>query len=77
MTDFIRIKAENGQEVSVPAAYEAAFGVKPLGKPATDRHGRPLPTKSPLRLGRNAENSPAEAKAEAQARKGTVSKENK
>jgi len=74
MSDFIRIKAENGSEVSVPAHYEAAFGVKPLDKPATDRFGRPLPTKLRSDLGRSAE-SPAEAPAEAPARKGSVSKE--
>lgn len=76
MTDFVRIKAENGQEISVPASYVDAFGVTPLKKDATDRFGRPLPIKSPA-FGRSAESTSAEAPAEAPARKGSVSKENK
>ena len=45
MTEFIRVRADNGSEISVPATYEQAFEMKPLNKPATDRFGRPLPTK--------------------------------
>ena len=74
MTEFIRVKYDNGDEGSVPAAYEQAFGFKPLDKPAVDRFGRPLPTKQRASLARSADS--AEAPAEAPSRKsGTTSKE--
>lgn len=72
MPGFIRAVL-NGVETSVPAAYEQAFDVKPLDKPAVDRFGRPLPDKPRATRARAADS--AEAPAEAPARKGTTSKE--
>lgn len=71
MPGFIRVKTTGGGEASVPAAYEAAFGLKPLSKPAVDRFGRPLPPKPRANLAQES----AEAPAEAPARKGNTSKE--
>lgn len=71
MSGFIRVKDTAGGEVTVPAAYESAFGLKPLNKPAVDRFGRPLPPKPRANLSRES----AEAPAEAPARKGNTSKE--
>lgn len=73
MTEFIRVRADNGSEISVPAHYEQAFDMKPLSKDAVDRFGRPLPTKQRVNARQSADS--AEAPAEAPARKGTTSKE--
>ena len=45
MPEFVRVRAENGAEVSIPASLAEAAGVKPLPKPATGNDGLPLPTK--------------------------------
>ena len=74
MSEFIRVRAADGGEASVPAAYEQAFDMKPLAKPAVDRFGRPLPPKPRANLSRAAET--AEAPAEAQPRKATSKEKN-
>ena len=45
MPEFVRVRAENGAEISIPASLAEAAGVKPLPKPATGNDGRILPTK--------------------------------
>jgi len=45
MPDFVRVRAENGAEISIPASLAEAAGVKPLTKPAVGNDGRPLTTK--------------------------------
>ena len=44
MSEFVRVKVENGAEVSVSASFAESRGLKPLDKPAADR-GRALPAK--------------------------------
>ena len=45
MTEFVRVRLENGSEASIPARAAEAAGLKPLKKPALGRDGRPLSTK--------------------------------
>lgn len=79
MPKKVRIKAENGDEITVGEAFAESVGATPLSKPAVDRTGRPLPRKPALRL-RRAEAETPEAGSTAtptlKARKASVSKEN-
>lgn len=50
MTDWVRVKLENGAEKSVSAGFAASHNLKPLSKPAADGVGRPLRTKYPVQL---------------------------
>lgn len=45
MSEFVRVRAENGEEVSVPAAVAEGAGLKPLSKSAYANDGSLLPTK--------------------------------
>lgn len=51
MPKYVRVKHENGDEVTVGAVLAAALGLKPLKKPATSLDGRPLPPKPSRPLG--------------------------
>ena len=53
MSEFVRVRAENGAEVSIPAGHAEAAGQKPLSKPAVGNDGRVLPTK--LRVPKGAD----------------------
>ena len=50
MTDWVRVKLDNGAEKSVSAGFAASHNLKPLNKPAADALGRPLRTKYPVLL---------------------------
>ena len=68
MSDFVRVREENGIEVSMPAAVAEAAGLKPLKKDAIHRDGSILPPKPRVPLGgASAETT--------EARSGSVSKE--
>jgi len=51
MSDFVRVREENGVEVSMPARVAEAAGLKPLKKDATARDGSVLPDKPRVPLG--------------------------
>jgi hypothetical protein len=45
MTDFVRVKLENGAEVSVSEGFAETHSLKTLDKPATDNRGAAAPAK--------------------------------
>ena len=45
MAEFVRVRAENGDEVSIPEGLAEAAGIKPLNKPALSNDGTVAPTK--------------------------------
>lgn len=59
MTEFVRVRLDNGAEVSVSKALAEMCGLKPLNKPAA-RNGVALPAKYPSPI----KPKPSDAKAE-------------
>lgn len=51
MTEFVRVRAENGDEISLPAEFAEVVGLKPLKKSAYGLDGQLLPTKPRVPLG--------------------------
>ena len=51
MSDFVRVREENGVEVSMPARVAEAAGLKPLKKDTHGRDGSVLPPKPRVPLG--------------------------
>lgn len=49
MPDFVRVKLDDGAEVTISAAFAESHSLKVLNKPST-RFGRPLPAKPPVDL---------------------------
>ena len=45
MTEFVRVKLENGSEATVPAGFAKSHKLEPLDKPATHNDGTALPAK--------------------------------
>lgn len=43
MTEYVRIRLDNGREAAVPADYAEAVGATVLDAPAVNAYGRPLP----------------------------------
>ena len=72
MPDFVRVRAENGAEISIPASLAEAAGMKPLTKPAIGNDGRPLTTKLPRPQGRGISrpHPPPEASTASDAQEG-------
>lgn len=54
MTEFVRVRLENGTEKSVPAAVASRYGYKPLKKPTHNRDGALKPPKPRVPLGGGA-----------------------
>lgn len=52
--DFVRVRHENGQHISISRAKAEAAGYKPLKQEALGRDGRPLPPKTRVSLGEKA-----------------------
>jgi len=50
MPNLVRVKLPTGVEVTVGEVFAQSHNLKPLDKPATDPHGRALPTKYPVDL---------------------------
>lgn len=61
MSDFVRVRAENGSEVSVPAAVAEAAGLKPLKQSAYSPDGSIRPEKHRVRLGAATPSAEADA----------------
>ena len=61
---FVRVRLENGSEVSVPEVVAETSGYKPLNKPTHGRDGRLLPPKHRVPLGgaASADHSRTEAR---------------
>ncbi len=57
MPDFVRVKLDNGAEVSVSADYAEHHKLKTLDQPASDGRGRALPDKPPEEKSRSAASS--------------------
>lgn len=47
---LVRVKLENGTEISVGESFAASHGLKVLNKPAVDAVGRTVRTKRPVTL---------------------------
>jgi hypothetical protein len=45
MSDIVRVKLEDGSEVSVGRSFAESHGLEPLDKPAVDNRGKALPAK--------------------------------
>ena len=58
MPDYVRVRAQNGSEISMIRRSAEAAGLKELKKPATGRDGRPLPPKHRVPLGKAAAANP-------------------
>ena len=51
---FVRVKLQNGDEVTVGEKAVKTFGATVIDKPAVDGNGRPLPTKQNIHKGGTA-----------------------
>lgn len=59
MPDFVRVRAENGSEVSIPAAVAEAAGLKPLKQSAYNPDGSLRPEKHRVTRGAAAAITPS------------------
>ena len=78
MTEFVRVRLENGTEKSVPVAVAENHSYKPLDKPTHGRDGRLLPPKPRVPLGGAASATTADAArvtSDTKARSGSAPKE--
>lgn len=62
MTNFVRVRLENGSEASIPESHAVMAGLAPLRKPALSRDGSPAPTKHRVK---RAESQPTTSTPEA------------
>jgi len=72
MTEFVRVRLENGTEKSVPAIVAKRYGYKPLRKPTHTRDGALKPPKPRVPLGGavSADHTHPEASAASDAQEG-------
>lgn len=54
MTDFVRVRVENGSHVSLDRDYAEAHNLKPLKQPAVGTDGRTLPAKHKTTVDKSA-----------------------
>lgn len=54
LPDFVRVRAENGQHISISRAKAEAAGYKPLKQEALGRDGRALPPKTRVSISEKA-----------------------
>jgi hypothetical protein len=66
MSEFVRVRLDNGTEKTVSAVVASRYGYKPLDKPTHGKDGRILAPKHRVPLGTSAsakKSTPAKAKS--------------
>lgn len=63
MTEFVRVKLENGADATVSAGFAKSHGLEPLDKPATGRDGKALRDKPRVSVAKRAAAKPSKTTA--------------